>query len=261
MAHRPQLREGGRVTVRGDGWLTVPLPRPRARLRLYCLPWAGAGTVAYRSWAASFPPEIEVVPVALPGRERRMSEEPLRSADAVADALVPVLRADIDRPYAVFGHSMGALVGHECVCRLTDSGRPPDRLVASGARAPHRPLPGGVGLHPLPVDRFLREVRRLQPAPGGVMEDEELMELLGPVLQADFTVSETYLRPAGGPLRCPVSVLGGAEDPLVSREDLHAWRHHTSGPFSAYDFDGGHLFVTTAAERVRETVVRILTEG
>ncbi|MGW4905304.1 thioesterase II family protein [Streptomyces sp. NPDC004270] len=245
------------MTVRSGGWLTVPLPRPRARLRLYCLPWAGAGTVAYRSWAMSFPADVEVVPVALPGRERRMGEAPLRSAEAVADALVPVLQADIDRPYAVFGHSMGALVGHECVCRLTASGRAPALLVASGARAPHRPLPGG-GVHSLPMDRFLREVRRLQPAPGGVMEDEELMELFGPVLQADFAVSETYLRPPGGPLGCPVSVLGGAGDPLVSRADLHAWRHHTSGPFSSYDFDGGHLFVTTAAERVRETVVRIL---
>ncbi|WP_240513034.1 thioesterase II family protein [Streptomyces griseoruber] len=235
----------------------MPLPRPDARLRLYCLPWAGAGAGAYRSWAEWFPPSVEVVPVALPGRERRLGEPPLRTVEAVADALVPVLADHIDRPYAVFGHSMGALVGYESVCRLTEAGRPPVRLVASGSRAPHRPL-REAGLHPLPRDRFLRAVRRLQPEPGGALDSPEMAELVAPALQADFTAAETYLRPVGGPLGCPVSALGGTADPLVDERDLRAWERHTTGPFACHTVEGGHLFVTAAAVRVRETVLAAL---
>ncbi|MFF4579766.1 thioesterase II family protein [Streptomyces sp. NPDC001389] len=231
----------------------MPRPRDGAAVRLYCLPWAGSGASVYRSWARTFPAEVEVVPVALPGRERRLREEPLRTVDAVADALVPVLREDIDRPYALFGHSMGALVSFEAALRLTRDGLPPVRLFVSGSRAPHRPLHYG-GLHTLEPGPFLEAVRRFQPEPGGALDDDDLAELILPALHADFAAAETYQRPAGTRVACPVSAFGGDADPLVDAADVTAWRRHTSGPFTSCEIAGGHLFVTTQQSRMCELV-------
>ncbi|WP_406181088.1 thioesterase II family protein [Streptomyces sp. NBC_01006] len=243
----------GTGTVRGGGWLTVPRHRDGAAVRLYCLPWAGSGASAYRPWARTFPASVEVVPVALPGRERRLREEPLRTVDALADALVPVLRADIDRPYALFGHSMGALIAFEAALRLTRDGLPPARLFVSGSRAPHRPLHYG-GLHTLAPGPFLEAVRRFQPEPGGALDDDELAELFLPTLHVDFAAAETYRRPSDTRVACPVSAFGGDADPLVDAADVAAWRLHTSGPFTSYSIEGGHLFVTTRERRMCELV-------
>lgn len=242
-------------TVRGDGWLTVPRPRGTAASRLYCLPWAGAGAGVYRAWAEWLPADVEVVPVALPGRERRLREEPLRTVEKVAEALTPVLLEDADRPYALFGHSMGALVAYETTLRMAAAGLPPYRLFASGSRAPHRALRYG-GLSTLERGAFLAAVRRFQPESGGPLDDDELAELILPALHADFRAAETYRAPADRQVPCPVTAFGGGLDPLVGAADVTAWHRHSGGAFTEHTVEGGHLFVVTAGRRVCE----LLTE-
>jgi medium-chain acyl-[acyl-carrier-protein] hydrolase len=234
-------------------WLHVPEPRPQARLRLYCIPYAGGGPGAFRGWSSRLAGQVELRTVVLPGRERRFAEPALDSIEGIADLLVPALAPLLEPPYAVFGHSMGAMVGYEVVRRLSASVQPPACFLVSGARAPHVAERGPV-YHRLPDAGFVEALRGLGGTPRELLEHEEILELMLPTLRADFTAAETFRRPAARPLSCPITAFGGSEDHLVTREELAAWSEHTSGRFQLHLLPGDHFFLATAQDRLLSLV-------
>ena len=240
-----------------DLWLSRPRSRRApARLRLFCLPYAGGGAQIYRSYAQALPADVEVSAVLLPGREKRFLEPALDSVDAIVDQLARVMAEQVDLPYAIFGHSLGALVGFELVRRLRNEGRPlPVRLFASGHRAPHVPDPDPPIRH-LPDAQFIEELRKLNGTPQEAFESPELLELLLPMLRADFTAAETYAYCSDAPLPCPITALGGASDDMVTAEALQAWEQHTSGDFEYHVLQGDHFFI----HQCHDEVMRILRD-
>ena len=224
-------------------WLDCPRPNPRASVRLLCLPYAGGGASTFRSWAQEAPGDLEVAAVQLPGRQKRWKEKPFTSLETLipvlADALLPGLRP----PFALLGHSMGALIGFELARELRRRGRPlPFHLFVSGCRAPQIP-PTAAPIHDLPDPEFIDSLRRLNGTPAEVVADEELMRLFLPVLRADFALIETHRYKEQPPLPCPISAFGGLGDAEVSREDLTAWRMQTTGRFFSRFYTGGHFFL------------------
>lgn len=174
---------------------------------------------------------------------------------AMAQGLVPLL----DKPFAFFGHSLGALVGFELAHRLRwQSGVQPVHLFVSAARAPQI-LSRHRSIHALPEKEFLAELRRLNGTPRKVLANAELMQILLPVLRADFAAYESYVysieRP---PLGCSISAFGGLQDHRVSRGDLEAWRHQTSAPFSLRMFPGDHFFLSTTEPPLLKTLAQDL---
>ena len=120
-----------------DPWVARPRPNARARLRLFCFPFAGGGASTYRGWPAHLPADIEVAAVQLPGREERLRETAFHDATELCVKLVDVLAPYFDRPFAFFGHSMGALVAFELARVLRKSGGPsPAHLFVSARRGP-----------------------------------------------------------------------------------------------------------------------------
>jgi len=226
-------------------WLHVPAARPGARLRLYCIPYAGGGSAVYRDWPSQLDARVEVRTIVLPGRERRFVEPALSSVLELADLLVPALLPVLDPPFAIFGHSMGAMLGFELACRLTSAGRPPVHMLASGARAPHL-RDHGPQFHAMPDADFVASVGGLGGTPAELLEHEELLRLMLPTLRADFTAAETYRSPTGRPLPCPITAFGGDRDPLVGRVDLDGWSSHTAGGFGVHMLPGDHFFLHTA---------------
>lgn len=235
-------------------WLVTARPKPDAAVRLFCFPFAGGAASAYRQWGDLVGPEIEVTAVQLPGREMRLREPPFDRVGPLVAAAADVLEGALDaRPYAVFGHSMGALIGFELVREMRRRGRPlPVALVASGRNAPHMP-PRDPLMHPLPHDEFVGRLRRFEGTPEAVLEHEELMEMLVPLLRADFAVNEAYDHAPGAPLDLPLLAMGGDADEEVSREGLEAWERYTAGPFDLKVYPGGHFFLNhLAGEVVRD---------
>lgn len=227
------------------------------RMRLFCLPYAGGGAQVYRPYPQALPVDVEVCAIQLPGRERRFREPALKSVEAIVDQLAPVLGELFDRPYAIFGHSLGALVGFELVRRLRKEGRPlPLHLFASGHRAPHLPDPDPP-IHHLPDAQFVEELRHLNGTPQEVFESPELLELILPVLRADFTAAETYAYRSDAPLSCPITALGGTRDAMISRDELQAWQEHTSIDFELYLLEGDHFFI----HQRHDDVMRILRDA
>lgn len=242
---------------RNGDWLKLFQPRPEARLRLVCFPYAGGGASIYRAWPRELPAWIEVAAVQLPGRESRLREPPFRRLEPLADAAAEALDAELDRPFAFFGHSMGAILAFEiCLRRRRRGLEPPRHLFVSGRPAP-RVESTDPPIHDLPRAEFIAAVRRYSGTPEEVLQHQELMDLLEPLLRADFSVSETYrYQPESEPLAVPLTVFGGAADPEVPAEDLEPWRQETSGPFRKHLLPGGHFFLN---ERPAE-VLRLVAE-
>ncbi|HXM55487.1 MAG TPA: alpha/beta fold hydrolase [Candidatus Dormibacteraeota bacterium] len=239
-------------------WIHRPAPNPTASLRLYCAPYAGGGTGVFRTWPADLDGRIEVRSILYPGRERRFPEPPLSSVEALAERLVPAMLAELDPPFALFGHSLGALVAFEVARRLAAGGRAPVHLLVSGTHAPHLTR-GARQYHRLPDAEFLRAIQKLGGTPPELVDNRELLDLLLPALRADFTAAETYERAPGHPLPCPITAFGGTDDPLVDRPALEGWAAHTAAGFRLHELPGDHFFPTTARAELLQLVNQELT--
>jgi medium-chain acyl-[acyl-carrier-protein] hydrolase len=238
-----------------DRWITRPRPLPRARLRLFCLAHAGGGASSYRGWADVLPASVEVCPVQLPGRESRISEPPFNRAEPLVEALADAVDGHLDLPFALFGHSNGALLSFELARTLRARGRPgPVHLFPSGRRAPDLPA-DTPPIRDLPEAEFLADLQELGGLPPQLLEHRELLELLVPLLRADVSIHETYEFREQAPLACPMTVYGGVSDAKVSRAQLEAWARHSAGPFTLRMFPGGHFYL----QEHRDTTLRTLT--
>jgi medium-chain acyl-[acyl-carrier-protein] hydrolase len=230
--------------------------KPSARVRVFCLPYAGGGATVFRSWNRELPPEIEAWPVQLPGRESRLTEAPFVRLPALIQALVSGLLPHLTMPFALFGHSMGALLAFELARELrARRAPPPERLLVSAHRAPHLPSPR-LPIHGLPEEQFEQTIRDLRGTPDGVWDNLELRALVVPLLRADLELCETYAHQPESPLECPISAFGGRDDTDVTLRELEAWRDHTRAEFSLRVLPGSHFYLHSA----RATLLRYVVE-
>jgi len=226
-------------------WIACPRPNPQARLRLFCFPYSGAGASIFYPWLDYLPTAIEVCPVQLPGRETRLSEPLFTRMGPLVRAAAQALLPYLDKPFAFFGHSLGALVSFELARYLRrEHGLSPVHLFVSGHNAPQLP-DRDPPIHDLPEPEFLEELRRLNGTPEEVLQHPELRELIFPILRADFEVCDTYVYEPDDPLNCPISAFGGLRDEHLSREGLEAWREQTIASFSLRMFPGDHFYLNT----------------
>ncbi|WP_084030369.1 thioesterase II family protein [Bradyrhizobium paxllaeri] len=213
-------------------------------MRLLCLPYSGGSAMIYARWRRLLPSWIDVRPVEWPGRGARMDEPPATDPCALASQLARELGAQLDAPYALFGHSLGAVIAFELAHSLLDRGAPaPAILFASGAEAP-AVRDGSKWREPLSDEALLRELRSLRGTPEEVLSNPELMRSALPVLRADFLMCGAYVYRPRPPLPCPVHVFGGVDDE-TSREALQGWGRETSASFTLHMLPGHHFFIHT----------------
>lgn len=232
------------------------------QVTLFCLPHAGAGLAAYRGWAGRLPAWAVPVPLHLPGRGLRRAEAALHDWPALVDGMMRDAMPHLNRPYAIFGHSMGALIGLELAHALRGAvGREPLWFGASGCTAPAR---REAELHWLdcPDAVVVDELRRLDGTPPELIEDPEMLALMLPILRADFHLCGTHAPPPRPALGCPLLVLGGRADEVTAeRANLSEWARETQGPFGIALFDGGHFFVDGARDAVIATVADAVAQA
>jgi medium-chain acyl-[acyl-carrier-protein] hydrolase len=226
-----------------SSWVKLTRARQSVRMRLICLPSAGGGASRYREWPNYLPDDMEVVSIQLPGREDRFGEPTIDSMELLTGQLLDGLAGWLDRPFALFGHSMGAFIAFELAAKLRPLGLEPVHFFAAGCRAPHLPATWPTDRHVLPDYDFIGVLRDLNGVPRELLENTEWMDLMLPALRGDFKLVETYRYRPKAPLRCPLSVFGGLQDKEVTREGLEAWVHHTTGPFEVHVLPGDHFFV------------------
>jgi len=228
-------------------------PRPGAAVRLVCIPHAGAGATVFRPWSARLSPWIELVAVRLPGREGRWDQLP-DDLHALAATVMAELGELLTAPYAVFGHSMGALIAFEMAHIARSRGlRAPVHLFVSGRAAPqlHRPSQPS---RDLSLPRLAAELRRREGTPELVLREPALVATYGRILVDDLALCASYECAKRDRLPVPLSVLAGADDPETSPDALRAWRDQTSGPCRFHTFPGGHFFPASSRPAVLATI-------
>ena len=227
-------------------WLVEGVPAGPVRRRLFCLPFAGGGAAIFEPWRRALP-GTAISAVRLPGRENRFREPALADVDAVLDGLVPAVAARVaeDRglPWAVFGYSLGGLLAYELVARLAESGGPlPAVLLVGGAEPPHVPrhLPD---VSWLPREEFVGQLRELGGTSPEILEHPELLDLLLPMVRADFRIVETH-RGTARALPCPIVTYRGSDDDGVRPEAMARWSELTAASVTHRDIAGGHFVIS-----------------
>jgi medium-chain acyl-[acyl-carrier-protein] hydrolase len=210
------------------------------KIRLLCFPSAGAGALSYRSWLSAFPADVEVIPVELPGRGARIKEALYSDARMLANTLISELASYLERPYAMFGHSVGALLAYE-VARAAKTD--PIHLFVSARHSPDY-LCAARTSHDLPDDALCQELRSMGGMSEILLREPDIMRLLLPAIRADLSMTETYL-PDRVPfvLQCPITAYAGTNDGRVLPAQMEGWSRYTSNTFRLHTMHGGHFYL------------------
>ncbi|MCQ8828355.1 thioesterase II family protein [Streptomyces malaysiensis] len=235
-------------------WFRRFHPRPDAEVALVCLPHAGGSASSYFSLSWRLSASADVLAVQYPGRQDRLHEPCLDSVRDLARGVAADLeRLVAGRPFALFGHSMGAAVAFElALLRRREGARAPHTLFLSGRGAPACGTDRGIRF--LDDDGLIAEVRRLAGTDALVLDDPDLVELALPSLRADYTAAETYDAGPGAVVHCDIVALTGDGDDHVGIADAEDWRDHTTGAFDLRVFSGGHFFLGEHEPRIADIV-------
>ncbi|MFI1864916.1 thioesterase II family protein [Streptomyces jumonjinensis] len=245
------------LTHTGDPWTRRLVVAPRGRLRLVCFPHAGGSASYFRPLAIALWPDMETVAVQYPGRQERRAEAPLESVEQLADAAFEALRDPPPGPFALFGHSLGGLVAFEVARRFEATGGPrPVRLFASAVSAPS--VLRWPTAHLADDETLIAELCVLGGTSLSRLSAAEIRALSLPAVRADYRAVERYRPEPGARVRCPLTVLVGTEDPIVSLRDAAAWRAHTSAGGATRTFTGGHFYLDRQIQAVADTVTDAL---
>jgi medium-chain acyl-[acyl-carrier-protein] hydrolase len=225
--------------------------------RLFCFPYAGGNSTIYRGWQAALGSGIEVVSVEPPGRGKRFLEAPISDLKVLIGEMIKELPALMTVPSIFFGHSNGALMCYELAHELRRQGMPmPLHLILSAKQPPH--IPDDKNLHNLPTAELLEELKALNGTPPEILAHAELMEIVLPLLRADFSLGETYQHGTKVPLDCQMTLLGGTDDPDLSIEELAEWEPYGMHEATVHALKGDHFFIHACREEVLQIVKQVI---
>jgi pyochelin biosynthetic protein PchC len=237
-------------------WFRCWRPVPHPRVRLVCFPHAGGTAGFFRTWTPGLAPDVEVLGVQYPGREDRIRETMPDTMECLADLVAEALGPVLDRPVALFGHSMGAAAACLVAHRLEAGAQASvTQLFVSGRPAPL--LDRGGSAHLLGDDELWEELRRLGGTSEEVLDYPELRRLVLPAVRADYRLSETC-RPAPGTLGCPVTAFLGDRDPEVTLDEAMGWAETTRAGFALQVFPGDHFYLVDQQAEVLRVIGRTL---
>lgn len=226
-------------------WLGYKTLNPKSKQRLFCFPWAGGSASGYKAFIKDLQDITEVCPVELPGRGTRLSEAPFKQMLPLVDELFKHLQPYFDRPFAFWGHSMGAILAFELTRKLYHRGKSlPTYLFLSGHRAPQLPNPDPTK-HLLSDPDLAAHLQDLGGTPPEVLANPEMLQLILPAFRADLTALNTYQYKSDIPLLCPIYALGGIKDIMLGRNMLDPWRQQTAMKFNIQLFPGGHFYLNS----------------
>lgn len=234
-----------------------------ARAVLFCLPHAGGAASVFYGWAQALAPDIQALPIQLPGRERRIAEPPEIDPIEIAAAVAAVLNARGRPAYAFYGHSLGGWLSFDVIRELRAKGLPPPvRLYVGAARPPDIGLPEELrGLANASPDEMSRRLVRLGGIPPEVFDFPELLDLALRILRADFGWLEGYSYRPEAPLDVPIVAFAAAGDQIANEADMAGWARHTNAGLTLRQVSAGHLFAQELRDQLTGFIKADLLAG
>lgn len=237
-----------------------PVKQEWAGTRLLCFHHAGGAASAFNDWQRELGPHVTVLPVQLPGRERRAAEPRFTGIDAlVADldrSLDPLLN---EGSYAFYGHSMGAIVAYNLALHRAERGRSlPFRLMVGAYPPPHvlAPITAALDLTDEQLARWLVDL-------GGMSEMllayPEWVQSALDLLRDDLRVCQSHRPPGDRPLPCPIDVFAGEDDPLLPFGEVAGWARHTTAVCRIHAMPGGHFFTQESSAVFLRTLTSLVS--
>lgn len=227
------------------------------KINLFCLPFAGASRYSYHFYAKECPDMLNIVSVEIPGRGARFRETLLTSMNEIVEDVFAQVTPRLNAPYAIYGHSMGALMGYLLTRKILEAQlRPPLHLFVTGCAAPSAKSTEPIR-HLLPKEAFLDELREMGGSPEEILANKELLDFFEPVLRADFQAIERYAYEETEPFAMPITCINGSDE-RIPVEHAEAWRKETKGAFRFYQLPGHHFFINKHYQEVLRMIVKKL---
>jgi surfactin synthase thioesterase subunit len=243
-----------------EKWIRRPQPRPGAAIRLFCLPHAGGTPGLFNAWTSLLPASVELMPLCLPGREHRLNDPFPDDIPTLVTELAEAMTPWLDRPWAMFGHSMGATVAHELALMLARGSHPrPAHLFVSSHEPPQHHRDGV--FHRQDDEIIWAELMRLGGIHPDLLEVPELRAIVLPTIRNDYRLIETYLPSTEGGHDCPLTAFLGRSDPDLTPEEIEHWRIWTRDEFQLQMFSGGHFYLQEHPEEVVNATIDALFQG
>lgn len=241
-------------------WYLEYKKNPSACIRLFCFHHSGGGASAYYPWVEHLSPKIEMIGIQLPGRENRFIEPLNCDLKDIVAKLSDGFSLYKDKPFFVFGHSLGALISFEFIKSIRQLyALSPLHIIISAAKAPHLPF----RMKPLSQldDKALKEELRVYDGiDGRILSNDEILDIFFPIIRSDFSISEQYKSFQSKPIPCDILALSGNQDQTVTPEEILAWSRYTIGNFEHLSFDGGHFFIKDHKKKILEIINQIGTK-
>ena len=210
---------------------------------MFCFPYSGGTASHFRGWPNYFDEHVEVVGVEPPGRAWRRSEPAYTDAVKAAEAFCDAVASELQAPFVLYGHSVGALFAYEVAHTLRARNLPaPAGLFVSGRKPPHRTT-NNIEFSALPDSQFLAAVAALGGVPEIVLRDRDLQQMVIGVMRADLTMAERRSYIERGPLETPLFVYTADTDPLVNLDEAPEWQQHSVASCVVRKYRGGHFFI------------------
>lgn len=227
-----------------------------SKVKLICLPYAGGSSTIYYKWKKYLSDSIELVPIELAGRGRRMKEEFYESMSQAVDDVYNIINPLIkESDYALYGHSMGTIIAFE-LCRklINERERQPLHLFVSG-RYPPSVAREKKYLSRLPNNEFINEIFKLGGTSSKLIDDKELRDLFIPILKADYRIIEEYKYiDINKKFDFGITAFNGKADTEVTYSEIKQWQNHTIAKNIVYEFEGNHFFINDKFVEITEII-------
>lgn len=239
-------------SINSATWFVCLQPNPAAETRLFIFPYAGGNPAAFSKWTMD---NIELQVAHYPGRGSRFNEPLIKEIETLVQSLSLAIQPFLDKPFAVFGHSMGGLIAFELTRSLRRQRFPQPKMLFVSAHAAPQFRDWNPPLHALPDDEFIAVLQRFKSIPAELLNQPEALKILLPTVRADFEAVETYRFDSNEPpLDIPIIAFGGLNDERVNRERLEGWLLQTTSRFESHRFPGDHFFIHTARDAVISSI-------